>query len=77
MDLSYIEKMSRASFDEKFEIIFSEEQAINSGTSKVLSGQRQALLKNKNSGEIFQTNIFVSNIELGELLVIEKYCLIQ
>ncbi len=74
MNTNPIEKMSRTLFDETFEILFGEEQTINSGTSKVMFNQKQALLKNRATGEIFQTNVFASDKELGESLVIENYC---
>ena len=77
MDTNPGEKISRTSFDETFEILFGEEQTINSSSSKVIFNQKQALLKNRTTGEIFQTNIFASDEELGELLVIETYCFIE
>lgn len=69
-----IVKIDRNLFDELFEIVFGEEQTLNSGTSKVLFNQKQAFLKNRETGEITPTGIFASAEELGELLVIETYC---
>lgn len=77
MDTNPIDKISRTSFDETFEILFGEEQTINSGTSKVMFNQKQALLKNRATGEVFQTNVFSSDEDFGELMVIEKYCFIE
>lgn len=70
-------KISRSSFDEQFEIIYGEEQTLNSGTSLPLFNQKQALLKNRHTGEIIPTNIFAGNEEIGELMVIEKFCKID
>ncbi len=68
------EKISRSSFDEQFEIVFGQEQTLNSGTIKVLFNQKQAYLKNRKTGETIPTNIFASTEEVGELLVIETFC---
>jgi len=75
--MNNIEKMSRSSFDEKFEIIFGEAQTLFSGTSKVLCNQKQAFLKNKMTAEIIPTDIYSTSEELGELLVIEQLCDLQ
>ena len=72
--MSNIKKMSRSSFDEKFDIIFGEAKTLFSGTSKVLFNQKQAFLKDKITAEIIPTNIYSPSEELGELLVIEQLC---
>ena len=72
--MSNTEKISRSSFDQQFDIIFRDTQTLNSGTSKVLFNQKQAFLKNKLTDEIIETNIYASDEELGEALVIEQFC---
>ena len=72
--MNNVEKISRSSFDEQFEIVFDKGQILNSGTTKVLFNQKQAFLKNKATGDIVPTNVFASSEELGELLVIEQFC---
>ena len=67
-------KISRSIFDKQFQIIFGEEQTVNSGTSLPIFNQKQAFLKNRNTGEIIPTSIFSSNEEFGELMVFESYC---
>lgn len=73
--MNNIEKINRKKFSEQFEIIFREAQTLNSGTSKVIFNQKQAHLKNRITGEIIPTNIFASDEEHGELMVIENYCI--
>lgn len=70
-----MEKMTKDSFEELYEILFSEKQTLNSGTTEVLFNQKQGLLKNKKKGEIIPTNIFASSEELGRAMIIQKYCI--
>jgi hypothetical protein len=74
MSINTVNKTSRILFDERFEILFSEEQTLNLGKINVLFKQKEALLKNRVTGEILPTNIFASSEEFAELLVIEKFC---
>lgn len=74
MDTNNLTKISRALFDQQFEIVFGKDQKLDWGTNKDLSNQKQAFLKNFKTGEIVPTNIYASSEEFGELLVIEKFC---
>ena len=75
MDTNNVHKISRTSFDETFEIFFGKAQTLNPDTIKVMFDQKQAFLKNRETGEIIPTNIYASSEEFGELLVIENYCI--
>ena len=70
-----LEKINKSDFEEQFEIFFSSEQTLNSGTSKVLFNQKQAFLKDKETGEVIPTDVFANSEELGEAMVIERYCI--
>lgn len=75
MSINTIKKINNIDFDETFEIVFGEEQTLNPGTVKVLFHQKQALLKNRITGEITSTEIYSNSEELGALLVKEKFCI--
>ncbi|MBC7629317.1 hypothetical protein [Ferruginibacter sp.] len=66
--------MTHKLFYETYEILFGEPETINSGTSKIMSNQRKIILKKKATGELINTAIYSSSEELGELMVLEKYC---
>lgn len=75
MSNNSIKKISKAKFDETFEILFGEEQTVGAGTPEVMANVKQALIKDRATGEISKTNIFTQDEEYGKSLVIDSYCL--
>jgi hypothetical protein len=67
--------MNQEEFYNRYEIFYSEPKTIDSETVEVKFNQRQLLLKNKFTGEIEHTSIFVNagSEELGEALLINQY----
>jgi len=67
--------MNQEEFYNKYEILFSEPKTIDSETIEVKFNKRQLLLKNKFTGEIEDTNIFVDlgGEDLGEVLLVNRY----
>lgn len=67
--------MTQKEFESKYEIVWGEPKTLNSGKVNVQFNKRQASLRDRETGVLTPTNVYVDDgsEELGEVLVLERY----
>lgn len=66
--------MKYKEFTETYEILFGYPGTLAPKTSEVIFNVVELFLKKKIDDEIIRTGVFSSSEELGESMVLEKYC---
>ena len=67
--------MTLEEFNEKYVVVFGEPTTTDSGTAQVAFNQIKAFIKNRITGEVFETKVQVNSDsqEIGELLAIQEF----